>query len=162
MQKANIANPPTLLLAINSLLHLGEGGAAQEAVLDADGISFSVSSSTEARKTKEFVGCAFPSPTLAFLRGMMLAPLCCPSPSRCEPRLGSRREMFPLLERHYAWFEKTQAGVEADSFRWRGATKEHTFASGLDDFPRAFDISQHDRHVDLLSWMTFVRWEGGG
>lgn len=50
----------------------------------------------------------------------------------------AHRAVYPNLEKYFNWFMLTQAGDEPDSFRWRGATKDHTFASGLDDFPRGF------------------------
>lgn len=46
------------------------------------------------------------------------------------------KKIFPKLKLHYEWFFKTQSGSIKDSFRWRGRTKGHNFASGLDDYPR--------------------------
>ena len=53
VQKPDIANPPTILLAVHSLLHTGERHS--EAVLDASGVSFAVSSVDEEKRTMEFV-----------------------------------------------------------------------------------------------------------
>lgn len=39
------------------------------------------------------------------------------------------------------------------SFRWRGATSGHNFASGLDDYPRGVAPHVTDENVDLLAWM---------
>jgi hypothetical protein len=40
------------------------------------------------------------------------------------------------------------------SFRWRGATAGHNFASGLDDYPRGAVPHASDENVDLLAWMA--------
>lgn len=66
---------------------------------------------------------------------------------------------LPLLYSHYQWFKRTQAGPEgaaAGSFRWRGATRDHSFASGLDDYPRGLFPTDMDESVDLLSWMIMA------
>lgn len=54
VQRPDVANPPTMLLAVNALLHYGEN-ESNEAILTASGASVFVSSSFEARKTTEFV-----------------------------------------------------------------------------------------------------------
>ncbi|TID30878.1 hypothetical protein CANINC_000526 [Pichia inconspicua] len=74
-------------------------------------------------------------------------------------------EMYPLLQRHYEWFRRTQRGDAADIdhraerypyvdevYRWKGRTRDHCLPSGLDDYPRCpADTSELD--VDLLSWV---------
>ncbi|SNX84466.1 related to ER glucosidase I [Melanopsichium pennsylvanicum] len=72
-------------------------------------------------------------------------------------------EIYPSLRRHYRWFRRTQRGEikewdrEATSrheaYRWRGRTKDHVLASGLDDYPRAPVPHTGELHVDLHSWM---------
>ena len=61
---------------------------------------------------------------------------------------------FPHVERNYDWFMNSQSGIEANSFRWRGRTVNHTLASGLDDYPRAMEPSEFEQHLDLLCWMA--------
>jgi Glycosyl hydrolase family 63 C-terminal domain len=64
---------------------------------------------------------------------------------------------YPLLRRHYRWYQRTQAGAEKGSYRWRGVTNaDHNFASGLDDYPRGEVPTVHDENSDLLSWMAFM------
>lgn len=63
------------------------------------------------------------------------------------------------LERWVLWLLSSQRGEKLGSFRWRGRgdPKEKlmatTFASGLDDFPRASEPGPEERHVDLLCWI---------
>jgi mannosyl-oligosaccharide glucosidase len=62
--------------------------------------------------------------------------------------------VHPSLVRWFDWLRRTQYGIVANSFRWRGRTENHTLSSGLDDFPRATPPSEGEMHVDLLCWMT--------
>lgn len=74
-------------------------------------------------------------------------------------------ELYPLLDRHYNWFRRTQAGnftaayprpegaVEGEGYRWRGRTPSHTLTSGLDDYPRANPPHPAELHLDALSWV---------
>ena len=84
---------------------------------------------------------AAPSPPLHFAQVLLPSnqgSVCVPfifMPHNCVG-YACDREVFPLLERHYRWLRRTQAGPSATSFRWRGCTKDHSFASGLDDYPR--------------------------
>jgi mannosyl-oligosaccharide glucosidase len=72
------------------------------------------------------------------------------------PTLAFLRAAFPRLVAHYGWFKATQAGRAAGSFRWRGATRDHSFASGLDDYPRGVVPSHDDESADLLAWMAMA------
>jgi mannosyl-oligosaccharide glucosidase len=73
------------------------------------------------------------------------------------------KELFPLLDRHYNWFRRTQAGnftaysrpsgASPEGYRWKGRTPGHTFASGLDDYPRAEPPHPGELHVDALAWV---------
>ena len=72
-------------------------------------------------------------------------------------------EIYPKLRRHYRWFRRTQRGEirewdreatsKHEAYRWRGRTKDHVLASGLDDYPRAPVPHTGELHVDLHSWM---------
>ena len=74
--------------------------------------------------------------------------------------------LYPLLQKHYEWFRKTQRGeVKAyyreasssrEAYRWRGRTMNHTLTSGLDDYPRAQPPHPGELHVDLLSWIGLM------
>lgn len=74
------------------------------------------------------------------------------------------KDILDKAARYYSWLKMTQAGDEEHSFRWRGRSSDVTspdgypltFASGLDDYPRAEAPSLHERHVDLHSWMTWA------
>lgn len=73
------------------------------------------------------------------------------------------KELFPLLDRHYNWFRRTQAGnltgyarpagASPEVYRWRGRTPGHTLTSGLDDYPRSEPPHPGELHVDALSWV---------
>ncbi|KAL7749044.1 Processing alpha glucosidase I [Sorochytrium milnesiophthora] len=73
-------------------------------------------------------------------------------------------ELYEQLKQNYAWFKKSQSGIlddfgrnvdNSEGYRWRGRTVNHTFTSGLDDYPRANPPHVAELHVDLLSWMGF-------
>eukprot|EP01102_Stenamoeba_stenopodia_P014750 TRINITY_DN4940_c0_g1_i2.p1 TRINITY_DN4940_c0_g1~~TRINITY_DN4940_c0_g1_i2.p1 ORF type:complete len:816 (-),score=189.00 TRINITY_DN4940_c0_g1_i2:35-2482(-) len=64
------------------------------------------------------------------------------------------RAAYPRLREFYRYYFKTQQGVVPGTFRWRGRTENHTFASGLDDYPRARVPNNNEMHLDLLSWMA--------
>ncbi|KAM3575457.1 hypothetical protein VYU27_002679 [Nannochloropsis oceanica] len=63
------------------------------------------------------------------------------------------------LERWMRWLMSSQRGDERGSFRWRGRGDPSeklmatTFASGLDDYPRASEPGPEERHVDLICWV---------
>lgn len=74
------------------------------------------------------------------------------------------KELYPLLDKHYQWFRRTQAGdfktwprpedaIPGEGYRWRGRTPKHTLASGLDDYPRANPPHPGELHVDALAWV---------
>jgi mannosyl-oligosaccharide glucosidase len=77
------------------------------------------------------------------------------------------RDLYPLLQKHFEWFRKTQAGdlktydrpnafSKKEAYRWRGSTKTHLLTSGLDDYPRASPPHPGELHVDLMSWMGMM------
>ncbi|KUI59419.1 hypothetical protein VP1G_06690 [Cytospora mali] len=74
------------------------------------------------------------------------------------------KELYPLLDKHYQCFRRTQAGdlkayprpegiAPVEGYRWRGRTPKHTLASGLDDYPRANPPHPGELHVDALTWV---------
>lgn len=74
------------------------------------------------------------------------------------------KELYPLFDRHFSWFRRTQAGdlnawprpdnhALVESYRWRGRTPKHTLTSGLDDYPRANPPHPGELHVDALAWV---------
>jgi len=73
-----------------------------------------------------------------------------------DQALATVTALTPKLATWGRWFLRTQAGEASGSYRWRGATKGHNFASGLDDYPRGAVPSLLDENVDLLAWMGFL------
>lgn len=73
------------------------------------------------------------------------------------------RHLYPLLQRQFNWFRKTQAGdiksydreaySSKEAYRWRGRTTTHCLTSGLDDYPRPQPPHPGELHVDLMSWV---------
>lgn len=89
-----------------------------------------------------------------------------PSKHLATPDAGKAlmKELYPLLDKHYQWFRRTQAGDlkayarpegadPVEGYRWRGRTPKHTLASGLDDYPRANPPHPGELHVDALAWV---------
>jgi mannosyl-oligosaccharide glucosidase len=67
------------------------------------------------------------------------------------------KTLYPLLRKNYDWYLKTQAGIKAETYRWRGRTPGHTLSSGLDDYPRGTDVPNRDeRHLDLHCWVFMM------
>ena len=79
------------------------------------------------------------------------------------------KKAWPRLKTWYGWYFRTQQGKKETSFRWRGRKPEYktyklrdpffelnpkTLASGLDDYPRASNPSEDERHLDLRCWLS--------
>ncbi|RHZ88789.1 hypothetical protein Glove_21g288 [Diversispora epigaea] len=75
-------------------------------------------------------------------------------------------EIYPKLRANYNWFRRTQWGEikewgrsasnSKEAYRWRGRTPGHTLTSGLDDYPRAKPPHPAELHVDLMCWVGFM------
>ena len=56
-------------------------------------------------------------------------------------------QLYPLLQRNFDWYRRTQTGdlksydrpalSSKEVYRWRGRSDRHILTSGLDDYPRA-------------------------
>lgn len=76
------------------------------------------------------------------------------------------RKIYPLLQRQYQWFRRTQRGdiktydreafSTREAYRWRGRSQTHCLTSGLDDYPRPSPPSLGELHVDLISWVGLM------
>lgn len=68
---------------------------------------------------------------------------------------------YEPITRYFRWLRESQRGPNGRGFQWRGDKPDdagHTFASGLDDYPRGGWHTASDRHVDLTAW---VAWAAG-
>jgi mannosyl-oligosaccharide glucosidase len=137
MQFPHYANPPTLLMPISAFI---ERLKKQENAGGIDQMTLGLDDLFGEGITKRYLE----NPTLA--RHYL-------------------SELYPLLQRHYEWFRRTQSGdiktwdreafSSKEGYRWRGRTPDHCLTSGLDDYPRARPPHTGELHVDLLSWMGF-------
>lgn len=76
------------------------------------------------------------------------------------------KELYPLLQRNFEWYRKTQYGdlktydreafSSKEGYRWRGRTPRHILTSGLDDYPRAQPPHPGELHLDLISWIGLM------
>ena len=72
--------------------------------------------------------------------------------------------IYPRLTAWYNWYNKTQISPHYYSaYFWRGRNattiqelNPKTLTSGLDDFPRASHPTEHERHLDLRCWITYI------
>jgi mannosyl-oligosaccharide glucosidase len=147
-QRVDIANPPTLMLVVESFLDMLKKGINQS------GSESSIDINGEGREEK--------SPGKDSDKDLLI--------------LEYLHDIYPALDEWVTWLLNSQMGpigtpggkgpldTEAadtsSSFRWRGRTTvddkliANTLASGLDDYPRSAIPSLLEYHVDLFSWMA--------
>mmetsp|Transcript_13396 Transcript_13396/g.53694 ORF Transcript_13396/g.53694 Transcript_13396/m.53694 type:complete len:535 (+) Transcript_13396:4942-6546(+) len=74
-------------------------------------------------------------------------------------RSGFVLDAFERLSKHVTFLAMSQAGKVENTFYWRGRQETngiiHTLASGLDDYPRAKNISEAEMHLDLACWIAW-------
>ena len=107
-------------------------------------------------------------PSLFLTLTTLIERLTSPSSSGEDAELAKEhlKELYPLLQRHYDWFRRTQRGDLSsyerpnehakEGYRWRGRTERHCLTSGLDDFPRAQPPHPGELHVDALAWVALM------
>ena len=76
------------------------------------------------------------------------------------------KQLYPLLQRNFEWYRRTQWGdlksydrpafSSKEAYRWRGRSDRHVLTSGLDDYPRPQPPHPGELHVDLISWMGMM------
>eukprot|EP01113_Clastostelium_recurvatum_P025714 TRINITY_DN3093_c0_g1_i2.p1 TRINITY_DN3093_c0_g1~~TRINITY_DN3093_c0_g1_i2.p1 ORF type:complete len:878 (-),score=221.77 TRINITY_DN3093_c0_g1_i2:22-2379(-) len=156
VQFPNFANPPTLLLAIDTMLARASSSSSSHSKDDessvprmvpppskedilptaaaaaaSDEASSPSSSSSSTPSSSSSSGAVVPAYFDSFLEGA-----------------------YERLQLNFDWYKRTQKGGLPNTFRWRGRTDNHTLTSGLDDYPRGSPPSTTELHVDLLCWMA--------
>lgn len=78
-------------------------------------------------------------------------------------RLNTLERLYPRLQSWFAWYNNTQRGDIAGTYRWRGREtygphelNPKTMASGLDDYPRSSHPTSDERHIDLRCWIAMA------
>ena len=61
------------------------------------------------------------------------------------------KSTYGKLKKWTFWILNTQVNSE-NLPMWKGRTAGHNLASGLDDYPRGLQVSEHERHLDLYMW----------
>lgn len=77
-----------------------------------------------------------------------------------DSRVDFLRSIQARVDMWVRWLLSSQRGPVPGSFRWRGRGDPReklmatTFASGLDDYPRASEPGEEEYHIDLLCWVV--------
>jgi mannosyl-oligosaccharide glucosidase len=178
LQRPDIANPPTiflpiLIMAVDALCAAGANASVDQAMSSGEAVSAGVGTDGsvvlggvppwDEQRRLAFCSRHALSSSIASTESCQYAcrqssdPLGAISTSTDAVVIfNTVAAAFPRLLLHYKWFLRTQAGAVEGSFRWRGATQDHCFASGLDDFPRGITPMEEDENVDLLAWMAMA------
>ncbi|PVU96618.1 hypothetical protein BB559_002318 [Furculomyces boomerangus] len=149
IQRKNIANPPTLFMAIQKYVY-----KLEEHLLEQENIETSVFNKDIEGIIEFYLNSPKFSPGIHLTHSTSLG-------------IKWLDEIYPKLKLHFNWINTTQFGdlsIHRASrnpeneycYRWRGRTVNHTLASGLDDYPRSFPPSDHELHVDLISWSALM------
>ena len=137
-QRVDVANPPTLLMAVEGLLHRAKRGevcVSETGEMPAcSGVG--VDATGEELALREFLQESF-TPLHRWVQWLVH--------SQAGPT---------------GWHRVNGKNVSTlGTFRWRGRREDksrlmtNTLASGLDDYPRSAVASEDEFHVDLLSWI---------
>jgi hypothetical protein len=122
-QRPLVANPPTLLLAVEQLWQLAEQQREQQAVEEVEvEVELEVGSGEENELPKEET--SEWEATMLFLRyGVQVVVVvgcvctCCRWVMLCT----THRDIFPKLKTHFAWYLRTQRAIRGPyQFRWQG------------------------------------------
>jgi len=139
-QDVAVGNPPTLLLLLDALVTKAGGQGTQggeAAAAEATGMD---DAATRAWLTNELVPSLFPR-AAAWLDWML------DSQANGDHRQNNHGD-------------SSSSSGAARTFRWRGRNPAEnklmptTFASGLDDYPRALFPSPDEAHLDLMCWLA--------
>ena len=164
VQRVNIANPPTFLLVIDSMLTRFQNPTPTPRKASPRATGTDLFPVSEELKVEEVAGDRelMKKYTRKTIDPRDAQLILAQHEEDREAVLSTLRDLYPLLHRWVKWFLHSQKGSEVypGSFRWRGRSQDdgkvipNTLASGLDDYPRAPVPSANEHHVDLHCWMT--------
>lgn len=169
VQRVNIANPPTFLLVVESLLSRFANAQPPPAYTSKKQASRALQkvSTDLATTSEELQVIENNDEAVTKKRARSTNPdeeqlVAVEYEAERDLVLNFIRDIYPQLHQWVQWFMHTQRGSNKfpGSFRWRGRSSgdgkviPNTLASGLDDYPRAPVPSADEHHVDLHCWMT--------
>lgn len=144
VQSPQVANPPTLLLALSELL--------TKLVESDDTMSFS--ETTLNHGEDDHIAAKLSSNRKYIVKYV--------------------KAIYPKLKKHFKWFTESQRGLIEEYFedmeddeqfskihkkyvyKWLGRTMTHCLPSGLDDYPRAQPPDIAELNVDTLAWVGMM------
>ncbi|ODV89617.1 glycoside hydrolase family 63 protein [Tortispora caseinolytica NRRL Y-17796] len=119
------ANPPTLVMALSSIIDQLHGFGARAEQSEFDEIDVYGEANTEMTTALKKV----------------------------YPLVKMHYEWFRRTQRGEIRQYDRRSFSSVEGYRWRDRTATHCFASGLDDYPRAGVLNSGELNVDLLSWV---------